>query len=333
MTRYCALWLATLVLLLLAPRFALAQQASASDRAAAEALFDEAVKLLDAGNPAAACPKLEESQRLDPGVGTLLYLADCYQQVGRTASAWATFRDAAYAAHAGGQSDREQTASQSAEALQPSLSFVVLDVAAADTAGLEIKRDGEVVGKALWSSPVPMDPGSHQLEVSAPGKKPWTTQFDVPKQAGTTTVAVPALEAAPVQPAANPAQQAPASQPQDHGTVGGTQRTFGWVAVGVGVGALGAAGVFSILALNDDSAANKHCLPSNPQRCDQQGVDLGDRALRRSNVATVLTSVGAVVGAGGLVLVLTAPSSSSHSALNVSAQVGELNSVSVNGVW
>ncbi|HTM44059.1 MAG TPA: hypothetical protein VL137_03835 [Polyangiaceae bacterium] len=332
MTRHCALWLATFALLLLAPRFALAQQANASDRAAAEALFNDGVKLLDAGNPAAACPKLEESQRLDPGVGTLLYLADCYQQVGRTASAWATFRDAAYAAHSAGQSDREQTASQSADALQPSLSFVALDVASADTEGLQIKRDGEVVGKALWTSPVPMDPGAHQLEVSAPGKKTWTTQFDVPKQAGSTTIPVPALQDAPVAVAA-PTQAAPASQPKDQGSSGNLQRTLGWVAMGAGVGALGAAGVFSILAINDDKSASDHCLPSNPLRCDQQGVDLGDRALRRSNVATVLTSVGAVVGVGGLVLVLTAPSSSTHSAVNVRAQVGELSSVSVNGVW
>jgi serine/threonine-protein kinase len=318
--------------LLLVPHSALAQ-GTAADRAAAEALFDEAVKLLDAGNPGAACPKLEESERLDPGVGTLLYLADCYSQVGRTASAWATFRDAAYAAHTAGQSDREQTATQSAAALEPTLSFIVLNVAAADTADLQIKRDGEVVGKALWTSPVPMDPGSHQLEVTAPGKKPWKTQFDVPKQAGTVTIAVPALQDAPAAPVAANQSQGPGSQPQDQANVGSTQRTFGWVAMGVGVGTLGAAGLFSLLAVKDDNAANDHCLPNNPLRCDSQGVQLGDRALRRSNVATVLTGVGAVVGVGGLVLVLTAPSGSSHSALNVSAQVGELNSVSVNGVW
>src|SRR6476620_10990144 len=73
---------------------------SASDKAAAEALFDEGVTLLKQG-------KLQEaSQRIDPGIGTLLYLAETYEKLGRTASAWATFREAASQAQAEGQTDR-----------------------------------------------------------------------------------------------------------------------------------------------------------------------------------------------------------------------------------
>src|SRR5688572_30313779 len=143
---------------------------SASDRAAAEVLFDEAIQLLEAGNAAAACPKLEESQRLDPGVGTLLYLAECYRAQGRTASAWATFREASYAAEAAGQADRMAIANAEADKLKPSLSYVTLVIADHEATSLEVQRDGEAVNRALWGSPIPVDPGEHQLAASAPGK-------------------------------------------------------------------------------------------------------------------------------------------------------------------
>jgi hypothetical protein len=55
-----------------------AGQTGASDKAAAEALFDQGVRLMKQNSFAEACPKLEESDRIDPAVGTLLYLGECY---------------------------------------------------------------------------------------------------------------------------------------------------------------------------------------------------------------------------------------------------------------
>jgi tetratricopeptide (TPR) repeat protein len=78
------------------PRLARAD-ASLADKAAAQTLFDEGRKLMAKGMFADACPKLAESQKLDPGVGTQFNLSDCYEKMGQTASAWAGFLEAASA--------------------------------------------------------------------------------------------------------------------------------------------------------------------------------------------------------------------------------------------
>ena len=66
--------------------------------AKADALFQQGRTLVERGDFAAACPLFEESQRLDPGVGTMLWLADCYASSGQTTTALAWFKEAAIAA-------------------------------------------------------------------------------------------------------------------------------------------------------------------------------------------------------------------------------------------
>ena len=79
------------------------------DSAAARALFDEGRRLASQGKYDAACPKFEESQKLDPGMGTLFNLADCVEHLGRTATAWVWFREVGDAANRAGQADREKS--------------------------------------------------------------------------------------------------------------------------------------------------------------------------------------------------------------------------------
>src|SRR5262249_28271827 len=144
-----------------------------------------------------------ESQKLDPGVGTQFNLADCYEKVGQTASAWAGFLEAASAAKSMGQTDREKVPRERAATLAPRLSkLTITSTEAASISGLEIKRDGTTVGRALWGTAIPVDPGSHVVQVTAPGKKPWQTTAKVEGDKASVVVTIPPLED---EPAAAPA--------------------------------------------------------------------------------------------------------------------------------
>src|SRR5262245_10756920 len=103
----------------LCPRLAAAQ--SSSESATAQALFDQARSLMESGHAEDACPKFEESQRLDPGSGTLLNLARCYEQTGKLASAWSKYLETAAAAKNVGNSERESEARSRAASLKPRL--------------------------------------------------------------------------------------------------------------------------------------------------------------------------------------------------------------------
>jgi len=201
--------------------FALSLRASAAggNEAAARALFAEGRKLVDEGNYVGACPKFEESLRLDPGTGTSFNLADCFEHIGRTASAWARFLDVAAASKADGQVDRERVARMRAEKLEPLLARLVIEVKS-PIQGLVVERDGVLIGEASWGVPMPVDPGERVLRATAPGRKPWSGSALVPEGPVTIVTSIPALEtlppeqpkAAPLAASAPPSALAPAAE-------------------------------------------------------------------------------------------------------------------------
>ncbi len=283
-----------------------------SDPAAASALFSEGRKLAAQKKYAEACPKFEESQRLDPGIGTQFNLADCWENVGRTASAWALFLDVAAAAKSAGQRDRERVARQRAEKLAPRLSRLTVTVNA-DHPGLEITRDGVAIGKATWDSPVPIDPGVHRIEASAPGRKTWSETIAVAADGASASLTVPALDALPLSSAAPalPADPPPSSLQRDSANAtGNAQRTLGFVAGGVGVAGLVMGGVFGLRASSKNGDAKEICAAA-PNACpeseQQKHRDLVDDAKSARTLSIIGFAAGGAALGAGIVLVLTAP--------------------------
>jgi hypothetical protein len=173
--------------------------ADEADKAHAVQLFLDAKTLMDNGQYAQACPKLEESLRLEPADGTLLRLAWCDEMIGRTATAWALFKQGLANAQKVGNPERAKFANDHLAAIEPKLSKVTIHIpASAQIDGLEVRWDGKIIGKAAWDSEFPVDPGNHALSATAPGKQLWTTTVGVAPNADRRTVEIPQLDAAPV---------------------------------------------------------------------------------------------------------------------------------------
>ncbi len=292
--------------------FAANHASAQSDPAAASSLFSEGRKLVAQKKYAEACPQFEESQRLGPGIGTQFNLADCWEQIGRTASAWALYLDVAAAAKSSGQRERERVARQRAERLAPKLSHLKL-IVQANHPGLEISRDGIALGQAVWSTEIPIDPGAHQISAQATERKPWRQTVDVPAEGATATVTVPELEAAPRAPAPRPVAPANLTSSPERDRANGSgssQRSLGFIVGGVGVVGLAAGGFFGLRALSKNSDAKDICA-DRPTACSdaEQGEHSGlvDDAKSARTLSIIGFAAGTAALGTGIVLVLAAP--------------------------
>lgn len=297
-----------------------------SDKAAAEALYELGQKLMKDGNFTEACPKLEASQVLDPGVGTLLLLGDCDEKAGKLASAWASFKDAEALARSRGDTERANIAEVRATALRPRLTYVVFQVRAENPrGGFELRRNGGLIAPGSYGVSLPTDSGHYELVASAPERETWRSSLDVPVKldapltvhvpalrplARATSLTGPALALSPGVDAAGTAQPPP--PPKKDEASGSGQRTLGIVSFGVGAAAGIVAGVLSYEAAKKNHDSKSSCQEANPNLCTPEGVDERDSAKSLATMATVFAIGGAALATTGVVLFVTAPSSDNH---------------------
>src|SRR5258706_7202513 len=349
-----------LVVLTIALATAATARADVGDAATAQALFDQGKKLMGAGKFAEACPKLEESQRLDQAIGTVLNLADCYEKAGRVASAWSRFIEAEGMAHSTRHPEAEKVAHDRALKLLGQLSKIVIDVPAPPP-GLEVKRDNAAIGSAQWGAAIPADPGPHSVSATAPGRKRWETTIELAPNATTVTVPVPPLEPepasaiAPPPPASHlepsphgPAPDAPAGRdsaaaplsaagasrdaPSVDGQSGsGAQKATAFLAGGVGVAGIAVGTIFGVSAKNKRDDATEWC--SGAACWDQRGVDLLSGSRKDGTISTVAFVLGGVGLTSSVILFATggrSPGTSPSARIGMDIAQGR---ILVRGTW
>jgi hypothetical protein len=281
---------------------------AATEKAAAEALFEEGTKLMAEQKFDAACAKFEASGAIENGLGIKLWLADCYDRMGRTASAWGLFSEAAALAHQSGQADRERAANERALDLEHRLSKLAIKTPPGGLpAGVVVTLNGVAIPLASLGTPLPVDPGAEHVVLRAPGYRVISLERDVPQGPSSFVLEVPRFE--PESRLATPAaHERPAAAPANHPKPGATQRTLGYSVGGLGVLSLAGAGLLAYRAHSLDTDSHAHCLTSEPNACDSTGASLRGEAINYGNVATGAVLAGAALTVTGVVLLLTAPS-------------------------
>ena len=289
---------------------ALAQDSAAPNAertAAAKTLFDQAQALMEQQKYPEACSKFLASNLQVARVGTLLNLGDCYQRNGQNASAWATYNDALNLARRQGRPDYEKFAKEKVAELEPTLYHLTITVPApAAVEGMIIKRDKNALDAGGWGVPIPIDPGVHSIEVSAPKKKPQTLTVEVDAAHTDATIEVPKLEDAPVEAAKVETKYVTVAR----SSWWTGQRTIGLVVGGVGVAALVGGAATGGVAWSTWSSAQTAC--GSPQNVQDKQCAPGSSAPDKSALAqtlattsTVLFVVGGAAAAVGAVLLLT----------------------------
>lgn len=269
---------------------------TATDRQIAQQLFDDGRALMEAGRHAEACPKFADSQRLDPGGGTLLNLALCHELEGKTATAWTELREALSVAGRDDRKDRQELAAAHIAALTPKLIRLTVAVPEGVAAlAPEITLDKSRLPAEAWNTAIPVDPGEHRIAVipsaQRAGLSRWETSIATLEAGQSYRVDVPALDR----------QSAGAGDVEPIETR--RRSTAFWLVLGGAGAALTTSVVTGLMALD----ANKHVKDNCATERDYCRVgDAEDAASRARTLAWVSTAT-LVVGVGAGVLAFMLP--------------------------
>jgi hypothetical protein len=302
-------------------------RAGGDDVATAQVLFDDGKRLMAQGRWADACPKLDQSQRLAPAIGTEFNLADCWEHADRLASAWAAFLDVVDQTHRRGETSRESAARTRADALAPRLGKLTIQVPTR-APDLEVRRDGQLVQPEVWGVAVPVDAGDHRIEARAPGRAPWSSTVHT-SDGQPAAISVPDLAPGPA-PAPSPAP-APAAPPTSSPTTvmpaPAADHTAALIVLGsaiifAGVGVVGLLEHASnVSSYNADSACPSIDASSRPAQCN----DYVNTANTWNTVGIVgFVGSGVALVAGVTLWVLTSGHGSGTATLGCAPGVGTL---------
>jgi len=288
--RRCAWAALALACCLLSPQASWGQATGATAKQQADTAFDEGRELFEQGRFKDACDKFELSMRLDPSPGTLLNLGNCYEPQGDLLRALSTFEQALTDAQRTADKKRRQVWSDASKERIQSLGKRIpeLSIDGAEP-GSSVLLDGQPfqrLGESLRQNP-----GHHQLEVSAPGKRTYTKGFELP-EGQRLGIHLPPLEreapvAAEPPPAAMPVSAPPVEPPP--------QRHFGiwpYVAGGSGAALIGTSVVTGLLASSKAKRLEQEC---SGKTCDPSLESVKNSAASLAVATDVLWISGAVI--------------------------------------
>jgi len=275
----------------------------------ADALFKEGKKLMGEKRYSEACQALEDSFKLDPGIGGELNIAKCYEEWGKLGRAYKAYKHASEMAHQGND-PRAPKIDELITNLDKDLPHLTIKMPkGADPIASGVTLDGSPVDQAMINTPQVVDPGPHTVEwkTDAGGKKNKIVPIE---RGGASEVAIDATGKSTV--VANPDanKPPPVEKPKkvEEGPPPGRNMRIAGLAVGwAGVVAIGVASYMTLSARSSyNDALSKHC-GGMTNGCDDIGLTQTHDARHEANVATIVFVLGTAAVGGGVALYLLAP--------------------------
>jgi hypothetical protein len=270
-------------------------------------LFEQGRALVKEGRCEEAIPKFLDALAIEPSVGALLNLGECYERLGKPALARRRFLEAAALAGEG-DAVRASEAKNRAAKLESAVATVGFTRRYEPELGEpRITVDGEAVPPR--ADHVEVDPGRHEIVVRFPELAPHSET--ITPHAGENLKVVISAPLAKRNETAQPPPPPPPPPPQDEGL--GTAR---WTAIGVASAGLLGVGVgtaFGFVAMSRRSDLDGLC-PGYPHCPDAQRADVQtkyDDAKSAATISTVGFVAGGAVLAAGVVLWFVLPNRSS----------------------
>jgi hypothetical protein len=264
-----------------------------TDAAAAQLLFERGRSAAQRGDLLQACAAFEQSQRLDPGAGTLMNWAMCEVGLNKLSSAWQHFNEAAQLLPPG--DDRTGFVRAQRRLLEPRLPRLTLQLAPATPAGARISRNGTELTQASIGLSTPVDPGRVELIVTCPGRQTRRTLVELHEGEQLSLTLEPGAELAA------PRRTTAAAHPP---LVGHLQRDLGLSLVAAGSVGVGLGLASGLMVMARKRTVDQHCLD---HQCDATGLRAADSGERWLVVNTLSWSLGAAALISGTVLLVVAP--------------------------
>jgi hypothetical protein len=293
----------------------LAGRVAHADDAAAKTLFDQGKALFAEGKYGEACAKLEASFKLSSVSSTRGMLGACYEKVGKLASAWAAYRDAAAIAERQGFGERAAAARDKATELEPKLARVTIDAAAIlAVTGAVVTVDGIEQPRAALGTPLPIDAGPHVIEVTATDHKPWKSSIDI-EDAERILIVVEPLVADPTRRLLIEQRMA------DELRIAQRRQLIAYGLLAGGGASVGVAVTLGLFARSQwQSARDAGCTDDGlcPTAAGTQDVD---GAALKADLATYIGGAGLLLAGAGVFVLLTSPRPHSAAELRLAPAV------------
>lgn len=278
---------------LLIGQSALAQGPGPGPAPAAERLFLEARALLEKGDYAAGCPKLEESLRLVERPGTLLNLAECAAHDHHPLLAVDRLRRALAILDAG--DERVAFARKRMAELSAQVATLAVRVDASFGPDAPVEVDDKAIDRAALAE-LRVDPGRHVIAVTPAGGA-----------RAETAVTVKAGERRAVAVSRRDGESSPPDAPPDMAprrSAAEKRRIAGFAVLGVGAAGFIGAGVTGGMLLSRKADIDAAC---PDKRCSAEGRRLIDQAKPLLGANALAWGVGVAGAVAGTILVVTAP--------------------------